>query len=222
MCESCVIPFPRNSAMPGAAARKRFVMTVSGDGSAAVSITVQDLNRNSIMFEWCGALARRMLDTGLPGVRLCGNGAYALDKATLQHLALAATAIEMRSDLACDDWPVDPSYLAARRALSSRVRELGIDLPRSHARIALQLFRYSGRHFSSTDAVCVTLLRYPMVSAERVESILDELVGWRVLQRIKVGDIRFYDVNTEPHLHIYCSQTHELVDAPTTGVLRVN
>lgn len=197
-------------------------MSVSGAGRTGVSITVEDPSRNSIVLEWRGALAKRMLDNGLPGVPLCGNGAYALDKATLQHLALAATAIEMRLDHACYDVTFELSNQAARRALASRVRELGIDLPQSHASVALQLFRYSGRHFSSTDAVCVTLLRYPMVSAERVEAILDKLVGWRVLQRIDIGDTSFYDVNTEPHLHIYCSQTRELFDAPATGVLRLN
>ena len=85
------------------------------------------------------------------------------------------------------------------------------------------MFQYPGKHLRREDAVGITALEYPSVDTRRIESLLDDLVRWRVIQRIDVNDEHvFYDINTTPHLHVYRSQTGELDDAPDVGVLRID
>ena len=91
--------------------------------------------------------------------------------------------------------------------------------------IARLLFAKPGQHFSTQDVACLFLLECPsLVFTEgRLAACLDELAYWGVIQRIEVdGENIFYDINTNPHLHVYNSRTRELRDANLQGILHVD
>ena len=107
--------------------------------------------------------------------------------------------------------------------LQRRLSELEVRLPSFHKRIAALLFGLPGQHLSDADVHSLTQFRYPFVDDERTTRVLDDLVRWGVLQRIDAGaNGVFYDIETRAHLHVYCTRTGELRDAPASGILQVS
>ena len=117
---------------------------------------------------------------------------------------------------AADDAPTGIAF----RSLSMRLSRLGRRLPLPHYRVARLLFSYPGEHLSLEDVTCLLLLESAFLSRHSVRLWLDELVPWRVIQRIEI-DARNtgYDIDTRPHLHVYYPKTRSLHDAPADGVL---
>ena len=214
-----ILPRARPETAPPAANRYRLHVTARGSNAAALSVRDQTLSFP--VLEWRGTFARRLLDSNPLPSRDLANGTYELDKADIQQLALAAVSIAIRPGPYTNRHAVDV-HARAERDLSLRLRRLGVQIPVFHKRIARLLFQYPGKHLLREDAVGIATLQYPSIDTRRIESLLDDLVCWRVIQRIDVDGHVFYDINTTPHLHIYRSQTGELDDAPDIGVLRID
>ncbi len=80
------------------------------------------------------------------------------------------------------------------------------------------LFDHPGRHLSDQQVTSLLQLQYPSIDGQCVASLLDDLVSWEVIQRVEVdAHRRFYDIDTRPHLHLYCAETDELCVAPGTA-----
>ncbi len=200
----------------------RYRLFITARGSNAAALSVHDHNRRFPVLEWRGTFARRLLDSNPLPPRDLTNGTYDLDKSDIQQLALAAVSIAMNSG-PYNDYKAAEVCKRAERNLSLRLRRLRIQIPVFHMRVARLLFQYPGKHLLKEDAVGITELQYPSVDTHRIESLLDDLARWHVIQRIDVDDEHvFYDIDTTPHLHVYRSQTGELDDAPDTGVLRID
>ena len=204
----------------------RYRLFITARGSNAATLSVHDHNQRFPVLEWRGTFARRLLDSDPLPPRALTNGAYDLDKSDIQQLALAAVSIAMNSRMNArphDNYKAAEVCTRAERNLSVRLKRLCIRIPVFHMRVARLLFQYPGKHLLKEDAVGITELQYPSVDTHRIESLLDDLARWRVIQRIEVDDQHvFYDIDTTPHLHVYRSQTGALDDAPDTGVLRID
>ncbi len=154
-------------------------------------VLVFDRNSKTPLFDWRGAAAEHLTGSGAIPERLCCEGSHGCDKALVMHLALAAA-----------------SMTAA--------------LPRPHAWVAGILHAHPERHLSRNDVLCLALLDAPNVSERQVLHCIDDLVRWRLVNRIEVdAEHVFYDIDTEPHLHVFDASTGELRDAPTVGILRL-
>ena len=175
---------------------------------------VYDLRRNAVVVTWRGELARRLLASDI--VRRRPEGAAGMgpcDKRFVEELTLAATRIQMeRHD--------EPERRRESTMLRRRIAALGLRLPAPHSRIADIMYQRPGQHLSNEDLICLAQLAFPCIDAEQVVSLLDELVRWRLVQRIEVdaGNV-FYDIDTRPHLHVFCPRSRELHDAPGNGVV---
>lgn len=215
-----ILPRVRPEAVQPAVNRYRLFITARGSNAAALS--VHEHNRSFPVLEWRGTFARRLLDSNPLPPRDLTNGTYDLDKSDIQQLALAAVSIAMNSKQRAKHNAAEVCARAERN-LSLRLKHLHIQIPAFHKRVAQLLFQYPGKHLLKEDAVGITVLQYPSVDTHRIESLLDDLARWQVIQRIDVDNEHvFYDIDTTPHLHVYHSQTGELDDAPETGVLRVD
>lgn len=215
-----ILPRVRPETVQPAVNRYRLFITARGSNAAALS--VHDHNRSFPVLEWRGTFARRLLDSDPLPPRDLTNGTYDLDKSDIQQLALAAVSVAMNSRLH-NNHKATEVCARAEHNLSLRLKRLHIQIPAFHKRVARLLFQYPGKHLLKEDAVGITVLQYPSVDTRRIESLLDDLARWHVIQRIEVDDEHvFYDIDTTPHLHVYRSQTGELDDAPDTGVLRTD
>ena len=153
------------------------------------------------MLKWRGEVARRLLAlAGLPD-RIRTSGSHPCSKKLLKCLSLAAAKIELE--------------LSRSEALSDRLAGLREDIPPAHRRVAEMLFNHPGKHLSEQQVVGVLQLQHPCIDTRCVVPLLDDLVAWNVIQRVEVdARRRFYDIDTRPHLHVYCAGTDELIDAP--------
>jgi hypothetical protein len=154
-------------------------------------VRIHDRRLTTPLFDWRGAAALHLVNSGaIPG-HLCTEGSHACDKSLIMHLALAATS-------------------------------MNVALPRPHAWVAGILHSHPDRHLSEDDLLCLAMLEAPNVGQRRVLDCIDDLVRWRLISRIAVDTEHvFYDIVTEPHLHVFDPCTGELCDAPQKGVLRV-
>lgn len=187
----------------------RYQLYVSDAPGEAAAVRVHDSVLNRILLAWRGAVARRLIDSQL--LRFCARSAscHGCDKKLIRELAMTAASIAMSLEHRAD---VD--------LLSRRLRELDLRLPALHAHIANLLFAHPERHFAHEEIVCLLSLTRPSLCRRQVDECLDELVRMRVVQRVDVdGAGVFYDIDTRPHLHVYCERTRELFDAPGAGVL---
>lgn len=174
---------------------------------------------DGVLLEWAGELGRRLLDSQpLPGRHLT-PGEHRVGKKDVQVIALRAAVLKMRLDNDAGVSPIDSRMLASQR-LWKRLGELGARLPAFHSRLALEFFRYPNTHFSEPEAVCMLSLEYPAIDAARLRKAAVDLARWGVIQRIDVGELTFYDIDTTPHLHVYSEDTRQLDDAPARGVVR--
>lgn len=154
-------------------------------------VRVYDRRSATPLFDWRGMAALNLVDSGAIPESLCAEGSHACDKALVMHLALAAAS-------------------------------MNVALPRPHAWVAGILHSHPERHLSKDDVVCLAMLDAPNVGKRRVLDCLDDLVRWRLISRIDVdADHVFYDIVTEPHLHVFDASSGELRDAPSKGVLRL-
>ena len=144
-----------------------------------------------------------------------------MTKKEVQRIALLATTLEIRLTAETEAQEADKRTAASRR-LWERLQERSIRIPPFHARVAQLFFRYPGTHFSEEEAVTLSMLEYPSVDSARFCDAAEDLASWGILQRIKVDGAVFYDIDTQPHLHLYRSETRELVDAPSAGVVRID
>ena len=188
-----------------------FVLRITRRAAHDVTITIRHAASQAIVVEWRGETARHLLESQPLKPTLLHENTRALSNAQVKTLTLAAAAMNMAAASECP---------AATEALKQRLAERGLRLPCLHRRIAAVLFEHPGKHFDQTEATCAVLLQHPMLCEARVSSALDQLAAWSVLQRIEVGDCVFYDIDTSPHLHVYCERTQQLFDAPLTGVVR--
>ena len=190
-----------------------FVLQVRHPDSSGVSISIRQADSDSALVEWRGAIARHLLDKHPLAQPVVDGKTRALNKDEVKALTLAAAGRNMAAAQWCTRMP---------KGLETRLSSLGVHLPPLHQRMAALLFEHPGKHFEQADAVCAVLLHHPMVCEARLVQALDQLADWQVLQRIDLGDKVFYDIDTSPHLHVYCEHTQQLFDAPSTGVLRSN
>ena len=190
----------------------RYQLFISNPPGKAVAIRIYDGMLNRILLKWQGEIARRLLDADiLPYAARC-DGCRRCDKDLIHKLTIAAAAIA--ATLEADD---------RNEFLQRRLEKLDRRLSGFHAHVASLLFAHPERHFGHEEVVCLLSLNNPCVSRRRIFEHLDDLVRWQVIQRINVDDDHvFYDINTDPHLHIYCRRTHELVDAPRDGVVQIH
>lgn len=154
-------------------------------------VRIHDRHSTTPLFDWRGAAALHLVESGaIPG-HLCNEGSHACDKTLVMHLALA-------------------------------VASMNVALPRPHAWVAGILHSHPDRHLSQDDVVCLAMLDAPNVGNRRVIECIDDLVRWRLISRIDVdAEHVFYDIVTEPHLHVFDASTGELSDAPSEGILRL-
>ena len=193
----------------------RYRVFVSNEPDCDVVVRVYDLKRRRVLGSWRGELARRLIDADVLGYGCLSCPAEACDKRFVRELMLVAAGIQMELEQC-------PLASASADPLRTRLRELELRLPAFHTRIAALLFSLSGQHLSDTEIHCLAQFRYPLFDDDKIATVLDDLVRWRVIQRIDAGANRvFYDTRTSPHLHVYCARTGELHDAPASGVLQV-
>ena len=188
-----------------------FTASITWRGANDVTIKIRRAGSHAIVVEWHGETARYLLESQPLQPTLLTEGTRALSNAEVKTLTLSAASRQMAAASRCRQ---------TTEALDRRLAELGIRLPGLHKRIAAVLFEHPGKHFGQTEAVCAVLLHHPMLCEGRLAVALEQLADWSVLQRIEVGDRVFYDIDTSPHLHVYCEQTQQLFDAPQTGVVR--
>ncbi len=188
-----------------------FVPRITRRGANDVTITIRHAGSQAIVVEWHGETARHLLECQPLTPTLLDEATGVLTNAQVKTLTLAAAARCMAEAIRSRQSPA---------ALDRRLAALGLHLPSLHQRIAAVLFEPPGKHFGQTEAVCAVLLQHPMLCESRLANALEQLAAWSVLQRIEVGDCVFYDIDTSPHLHVYCERTQQLFDAPQTGVVR--
>jgi Fe2+ or Zn2+ uptake regulation protein len=185
----------------------RFRLLVSGRPGSKTALHIYDRQDRRVLMKWRGEIARRLLWSGCLPHTSRTSGSHPCSKILLKRLSLMATRIELE--------------LAQDQALNDRLRALQDDIPPSHRRIAELLFSHPGRHLSEHEVISLMLLQYPCIEGPGVAALLEELVTWGVVQRVEVdAHRRFYDIDTRPHLHVYCPETDELRDAPASGVIR--
>jgi Fe2+ or Zn2+ uptake regulation protein len=189
----------------------RYQLFVSDSPGDAATIRIYDSVLKRILLAWQGEVARRLIESHL--LRYCAQSAscHGCDKKLVHTLALTAASIAM-----------DLEHRSGHDLLSVRLQELDRHLPAFHTCIANVLFSHPGRHFGHEEVVCLLSLRNPSVCRRQIDDHLDDLVRWQVVQRVAVDRNHvFYDINTTPHLHVYCERRQELFDAPVAGVLRM-
>ena len=186
----------------------RYWVLVALHEFAETSIHVVDRRSNRVLTKWRGAAARSLLEFDTLPPRLRTSGTHACGKAVFRELMLAAASISLNLERYLD--------------LDARLETLDHPIPAFHMRLARLLFNHPGKHFSEPEIICLLLLEYPGIDPCRIPAHLDELVQWGIIQRVDVGmDWCYYDIDTRPHLHIYCPRTRDLTDAPVNGVVQV-
>ena len=189
----------------------RYQLYVSDQPGDTASIRVYDGMLKRVLLTWQGAVAREMLDSAMLPFCIRATSCHGCDKALIQKLTLAATAISLALDLGEE-----------AEGLRRRLEKLDRRLSAFHHHIASLLFAHPGKHFAHDEIVCLLTLQNPCICRDRIEAHINDLVDWQVVQRIAVDrDRKFYDVNTEPHLHVFNPRSGELHDAPDNGVLRI-
>lgn len=198
----------RGDATPPRVDTERYRLLVTCHAEAETAIHVYDRQLRRVILKWRGAVARGLLRTNILRPEQRSSGSHDCDKSLIRKLTIAASRIRIR--------------LQRRGSLDSRLDELHRDIPLFHRRIALMLFDHPGHHFSEQEIVCLLLLEFPFVGGERIAASLRDLARWRIIQCVEIDEhTRFYDIDTRPHLHVYCPRANELRDAPTDGVVRV-
>lgn len=215
MTDSRRIRLVSSQAEPARGAKDRYRVVVSNADDCDVTVRVYDLKGRRIVGSWRGELARRLMDSDVLGYSCLSCPVEECDKRSVRELMLVAAGIQME---------LERCPLAGKKSdpLGIRLRELRLSLPAFHERIAALVFGLPGQHLSDNDVHCLTQFRYPSIDDEKTATVLDDLVRWRVLQRVCAGENGvFYDTDTRPHLHVYCARSGELRDAPASGVLQV-
>ena len=186
----------------------RYRLLVSCHRESETAIHVYDRRLRRVLLKWRGDIARALLQSDVLLPEQCRSGSHSCDKSLIRSLTIAAAKMRIE--------------LRGRTDLNLRLVQLHRNIPLFHRRIAQLMFDHPGKHFSEQDIVCLLLLEYPCVSRKRITEHLDDLVRWGVIQCVNTDEqTRFYDIDTRPHLHIYCSRTKELRDAPDRGVIRI-
>ena len=186
----------------------RFRLLVSCRPGSETALHIYDRLDRCVIMKWRGEIARRLLWSGCLPDAIRTSGSHPCSKTLLKRLSLAATRIELE--------------LARGQALNDRLKLLQDDIPPPHRRVAELLFSHPGKHLSEHEVVSLMLLQYSCIDGQSIPAFLDDLVAWDVVQRVEIdARRRFYDIDTRPHLHVYCPETDELHDAPGSGVIHV-
>lgn len=165
-----------------------YQLVVSEDVDRGPSIHIVDSDSGANRFRWAGYEARYLF--GLPRLAaLLGRpGRHSCAKADVQELALAAAAAHTRLE----------------------------GLPNLHRRVLALMYRQPGHHHTTDDVTCLLGLAGCVVRSNDVAACLEGLVAWRLLQRIEIDrDNVFYDIDTRPHVHLYCPISRTLRDVPS-------
>jgi len=188
----------------------RYQVYITDHPGDIAAVRVYDSLLKRILLTWRGVVAREIIDSGMLPFCVRAVGCHGCDKGMIQKLTLTATAISIALDQG-----EKPDELRRRLA------QLDRRLPAFHQHIARLLFANPGKHFAHEEIVCLLTLQNPCACRERIDTHLDDLVAWEVVQKVVVGGDRvFYDINTEPHLHVFDPVSGELADAPSAGVLQ--
>ena len=208
MSHSDVIRLVSSQPQPDHGASRRYRVVVSDSQGPRPAIRVYDRGLARVLVKWTGDTAGRLLESGT-FTRLL-RGRQDCDKQMVRKLTLAAAAMDM----------APARSVRTTDRLRQRLENLDAQISSQHARVAEVLFDYPEHHFSREDVICLLGLRRLCFDRKRIEACLDDLVSWRVVQRVEVDvDTVFFDINTEPHLHLFCPQRRELTDAPSSGVV---
>ncbi len=187
----------------------RYQLYISDHPGDTAAIRVYDSMLKRVLLTWQGAVAREMLDSDMLPFCVRAASCHGCDKGLIQRLTLAAAAIGMALDRGGESGRL-------RRRLASLDRRLS---PLHHY-IAQMLFSHPDRHFGHEEILCLLTLQNPSSCRVRIQTHLEDLVAWEVVQRVTVGNDRvFYDIDTTPHLHVYDPISGELADAPNVGVV---
>lgn len=183
-----------------------------------------DRLEKTVVFEWHGRLTSIPVsgdqipqDFMEPGVHLC-------DKATLWHLILAATAAQLALEQNCshcatNGWSWESEAIAK---VAVRAAETGCWPRGLQRRVALALFAHETLHLRATDLLVLLLADGLSVSLSQVQECLTDLVDQGFIQNIVVAaDYEFYDVDIQPHPHVYDAGSEQLWDIHPRGVLQL-
>ena len=199
--------------LPVMARPPRFRLLVDNGSLGPTTLEVVDRGAQHRLAQWRGPIAKRLLESAALPRLFKQSGTHECDKAFVQQLMLAAAVIDLPREITC-----------ARRCGPIPCRDRRDDDGRSvlHIRLVQMLNAHPGHHFSQDDIVCLTLLENPALNASRIILHLDDIVRWRLVQRIRIDDDHvFYDLDTRPHLHVYDTRRRILMDAPDKGCLKI-
>ncbi len=232
-----LLPADQNVAeQPASTEETRYRLRIEQPPAGGPRIRIESRTTGRVLLEWRGALARHLLQSGaLPDTAL-RSADYACNKSLIRHLTLTCAAAKLALNRIAALEPVDdrrPSRprlrsvnaaqgLSPTDRLIERLEVCRRRLPGPHLLVAKTLFKRQGEHFSESEVVCLMALEYPSMRTSLVNTCLDELTAWDVIQRIVIDDENvFYDIDMRPHLHIFDPATRSLRDAPQSGVLSI-
>lgn len=162
---------------------------------------------------WQGRMANRLLVSQTLPERYRASGSHPCDKHLVRRIMMTAAAVGLTS-AESDNRPVD---IRVGRLRANRSRRSGL-----HDRILELLHGHPSYHFSQHDLICLVGLESPCIDAATIAAHLEDIVRWRLVQRIEVDtDNVFFDINTTPHLHVYDARFRRLLDAPSSGFVIV-
>ena len=184
-----------------------------------------------------GAQARHFLNCGVLPSRYCKTGLYQCNKTLVWHLLLASAAIKDKKHYlfpSTEGFYLNTSERLSTRLscgnittlhrdemvsdLQKRLRQSVTHLSPEEYTVASTLFEHRETHLSKADIEVLLLLKPLNLNSDTITHALHRLVEAKLIQLIYVTDaIQFYDVNTQPHAHIYCEQTNQLFDAEIEG-----
>jgi hypothetical protein len=192
-----------------------YLLRVCSPRSEDVTLRLYDLRRDTVFLTWRGAVAKQLLRSKAAPCDCPGtSGFFPLSKADVKRLTLAAAAISLSRDghSSGDTGAVHDGGGSARR-----------QRPGLHVYVSEAILAQPGYHPALDDVVHVLLCRFPTLDRGQVEACLEDLVQWRIVQRVTVdAEHVFFDADTKPHLHVFDPATRTLHDAPREGVLRAS
>jgi Fe2+ or Zn2+ uptake regulation protein len=191
----------------------RFRLRIDGERPRARSVRVFDNDFGRDILHWHGPLADELVRTQAL------SNEQALSKEDIRRLALAAAVTHRRLGDASSR--IVGQRSAALIAVVERAIALGITVEPDYLRVAELLFRYPGQHWLLDDVVALALAEHVAADAGRILNAATRLVETGLVRAIDVDGLRFLDIDTRPHAHVFCEETRQLFDAPEDGVIRV-
>ncbi|MFK8031326.1 MAG: transcriptional repressor [Gammaproteobacteria bacterium] len=203
-------------------------------------VQVCHATKNYQLLKLVGVESSLFLKSGVLPAQYCKTGLYQCSKKIAWHLILASVAVKESKHkglLSSEGFYLNISQRLSNTFCHANITRLPYNVKSSLQKwllqsssqlsfeeyaIAAALFELKGRHLCESDIEVLMLLKPLNISPDAIAHALHTLVDSGLIQVIQVTDaIRFYDVNTQPHAHIYCEQTNQLFDAEVEGCIRL-